>query len=63
MDKHKYFVSYVQKNAIGNIRFGNCETNVSREIASYEDIQEIAKKIEEESEGGDTIILNYEKLY
>lgn len=63
MDKHKYFVSYVQKNVIGNIRFGSCEVDISREIVSYEDIQDIAKKIEKKSEGKDTIILNYKKLY
>lgn len=63
MKEHKYFVSYVQKNIIGNIRFGSCEVGISKEIASYEDIRDIAKKIEKKSEGKDTIILNYKKLY
>ena len=67
--KYKYFVSYFcNKLDIGQYSLGSCEAERKNEIKSYDDIEEIAKEIENvikdntNLENVQVIILNYKKL-
>ena len=59
---YRYFISYYYYYADNNMGYGYCEAKKTKKIRDMDDLEEIAKNIEEKTNSKLVIILNYKLL-